>query len=219
MPTFENLTGNRYGRLTVVQYAGHKGKNQLVHWLCKCDCGNESIVSTSHLKNGHTQSCGCIHREQLSKRATKHGKHNSRLYRIWGDLKSRCYNENVPCYPYYGGRGICICAEWLDFGAFHHWAISNGYADNLTLDRIDVNGNYEPNNCRWVLFAEQMNNMRSNRMISLNGETKTAAQWARALNVPYGRILTRLNKLGWCESDALLKPIQKVKRKGIQVDK
>jgi len=166
-----DLTGQRFGKLLVLRRCG--SKNGHAAWLCRCDCGNEKIMSASSLRSG-TKSCGCLcieaiknwNQSEEKKKVTvslktKHGMKGTRLYRIWQAMKARCTNQNVPCFRYYGGRDIRVCEEWKnDFQAFHEWAVENGYADNLTIDRVDVNGNYEPANCRWVTMAEQNKNKR-----------------------------------------------------------
>ena len=171
MPKLIDLTGQRIGRLFVVQRCG--SQNGHATWLCRCDCGNEKIISVSSLKQG-TQSCGCLWVEAINNwnqseekkkvtasLKTTHGGRGSRLYRIWRAMKTRCRNSNVPCFRYYGGRGIRVCDEWEgSFQSFAEWAIQNGYDDNLTIDRIDNDGNYEPSNCRWVTMTEQNKNKR-----------------------------------------------------------
>lgn len=147
-----DITGQKYGRLTVLSYA--YTKNKVAFWKCKCDCGNEKIVRGSHLKNGSIKSCGCFRKEVTGKKATVHGKYGSRLYRIWKGIKGRCFNPSNSKYPIYGGRGITVCNEWLEYEPFYEWAMKNGYKEDLTIERIDVNGNYEPSNCTWVTEKE-----------------------------------------------------------------
>ena len=138
----------------------------------------------------------------------KDGRRNTRLYRIWANMKTRCYNAKSESYIYYGGRGVTICPEWLnDFQTFYKWSILNGYADNLTIDRIDVNGNYEPSNCRWVTVAIQSNNRRNNHFVTIDGITKTLSEWCIHYGVNYKTVRDRLRR-GWNYIDALQKPIE-----------
>lgn len=164
MATFIDLTGQRFGRLVATERVFTD--SQRTTWLCRCDCGNQKTVRTSDLRNGHTQSCGCLHREIVKTSTTvhrvdttSHGLSRTRLYRTWSGMKTRCYNERWKNYKNYGGRGVVVCDEWKhNFEAFYDWAIANGYADDLTIDRINVNGNYEPSNCRWITLEEQQKN-------------------------------------------------------------
>lgn len=183
MSRLQNLIGQKFNRLTVISRAENT-KSGMTCWLCQCDCGKQKIVAGKHLKSGRIKSCGCYNHDSLVKRNTTHGLTNTRLFRIWGNMKDRCYNPNKSNYPYYGGRGIQICQEWLDnFENFYVWAINNGYQRNLSIDRINGNGNYEPSNCRWVTQKEQNNNRRDNKLITFKNETHTIPEWAEKLKI------------------------------------
>lgn len=164
-----NYVGRKYGRLTVIEYYG-KAKDGSALWRCLCDCGGEKIARGSNLNKGFTQSCGCLQKEYRGKpKKTTNGEaiSHTRIYRIWKGIKNRCYNPKANNYKYYGGRGIAVCEEWLnDFIAFYNWAKANGYNDNLTIDRINTNGNYEPLNCRWADTKTQYDNRRNTKLLN-----------------------------------------------------
>lgn len=151
------LEKKKYNRLTPIKIAYKKDRAS--YWLCQCDCGNTTTVREASIKNGHTKSCGCIRSDRMkySNPRTTHGLRGHRLNSIWRGMKTRCYNKNSLEYSNYGGRGITVCKEWKDdFKSFYDWAMSHGYKEGLTIDRIDNNGNYEPNNCQWLTKSENV---------------------------------------------------------------
>lgn len=198
--TWDNLIGNKYGLLTVIERGENiiypSRKTPVKQWRCRCECGNEIDVRTAYLKSGHTQSCGCL----WGKTMIKHGMCHTRLYSIWQNMKARCENHKN-----YAGRGITVCDEWKnDFVAFRDWAIANGYSDELELDRKNNDGNYEPSNCRWVTRTENNRNKRTNHFLTYNGKTLTLIEWQELTGIPYQEIRRRLND-GKSIKDALTK--------------
>lgn len=176
--------GDVYGRWIVIGKARRKTKYGHLQWLCECSCDKHTIryVDEQNLKKGLSLSCGCLTSEETSKRRYKHGYAKTRLFTIWVSMKDRCNNLNDPRYEAYGGRGIKVCDEWEnDFVTFKNWALANGYTNELTIDRKDVNGNYEPTNCQWATWLEQANNKRNNLKIEYKGEIHTASEWGRIL--------------------------------------
>lgn len=207
-------TGERFGRLVITRFI-RVDKNWNYIWECKCDCGNIINVRYNNLLNDSTKSCGCLKRERTIERSTKHGLSGgqgnyTRLYRIWLNMRRRCNNRRDQDYPYYGGRGIKVCKEWDNYAAFHDWAMKNGYADHLTLDRINNNGDYCPENCRWATRKEQARNTRQNHFITFNGKTMTIAEWAEYLGVSSTVLRTRLYR-GWPIERALTRPVNNSK--------
>ena len=153
------LIGRRFGRLVVVAEVD-RGKNRKRRWLCACDCGGSTVTDTNKLTSGYTKSCGCLTREVARLRHTVHGGKGTRLYTIWKNARQRCRNPRSPDFPLYGGRGIRFTTEWDSFAEFRDWAMNAGYTEELTLDRIDPDGDYAPNNCRWATWGEQRHNQR-----------------------------------------------------------
>lgn len=192
MAKLMNLIGQRYGRLTVQEYAGKR--KGVAMWNCVCDCGNMTTVYAGNLRSGSTVSCGCYRKENARTNKHTHGGKGTRLYNIWRGMKTRCRNMKDKAYERYGGRGITICDEWANsFEAFRDWALANGYRDELTIDRKNNDGPYNPNNCRWATWDTQNNNRRINRKITYNGITRTIAQWAKATGVKEDTLRGRLN--------------------------
>ena len=203
-----NLIGEKFGRWTVIEKA--EKRNGMPRLKCRCECGTEKEVYQKHLLSGASVSCGCFAKELARERAIKHCKEkathrmtNTRLYRTWINMKKRCYDVNYESYNIYGGRGIQICEEWQNFTAFMEWALNNGYTDTLTIDRIDVNGNYEPSNCRWATRKEQGNNKRNNHFITYNGITRTIAQWSEIIGINRSTLYARINRDKWSIGRAL----------------
>ena len=229
MPPLKDLIGKRFGRLVVIKRV-ENDKHNKVQWLCQCDCGNKKIIGSAQLLAGQTISCGCYHKEICVKNLKNKNNHKlskTRLYRIYAGIKERCLNINLKAYKNYGGRGIKVCKEWKnDFMNFYNWAINNGYSDDLTIDRIDVNGNYEPNNCRWVTKKVQNRNTRANRNITYNGETHCVTEWAEILNINRTILNDRLNKLNWTIEKTLTTPkcqrsntVRQKNSKSLEIDK
>lgn len=197
----QDLTGQRFGRLTVIEEAG-RNKSKKVLWRCVCDCGKETIVIAQQLTSGRTKSCGCLVHDVCKVVNVTHGMSGTRLHKIWCNIIDRCTNENSPSYKNYGGRGIKICNEWRrSFQSFYDWAMSHGYKENLTIDRVDNNGDYCPDNCRWTDKLTQANNTRNNHYIEYNGERHSTAEWARILNISYPALKHRIER-GWTTEEA-----------------
>ena len=199
MANFKDLTGKRFGRLEVLGVARKvtSGKRERYYWACRCDCGNEKEVRTDCLTSGNTRSCGCMRDEQAAINVVVNHTHKAsmtRPYHIWQKIKDRCQNPNVPCYKRYGGRGIKICEEWLDPEKFMIWALGNGYSDDLTIDRIDNNGNYEPSNCRWADIKTQCRNRRSNVIVEYQGQEMTLIEASERSGINYGTLRQRYRK-------------------------
>jgi len=193
------LTGMVFNRLTVIREYGKDNSGRYLY-LCRCSCGKEKIVRASHLTGGTIKSCGCYHSETASKTMheqnykwlTKHGMYKTRLYKIYLGAKYRCENPNNTSYWKYGGRGIRFL--WKDFETFKTWAVNNGYSDNLSIDRIDVNGNYEPSNCRWITNNEQQRNRRDNRIIEIDGEKRCLQEWCDIYGINVSTVWKRETK-------------------------
>ena len=184
-----DLAGMRFGRLIVRTKCGTTTAGASL-WECICDCGNTKVVRNDHLKQGAIKSCGCIVR--------KHGLCKTKLYSVWQGMLKRCHRPGSHNYGMYGARGISVCDEWCnDFMVFHKWAIANGYKDGLAIDRIDNDGNYSPDNCRWATSKVNGNNRRTNKIVEYNGESKTVSQWASFFGVDYDIFYARMRNEGF----------------------
>lgn len=204
----KDISGQKFGTLTAIKIVGSDSKNKAL-WECVCDCGAVVVKSGAGLRNGNIKSCG-----DRSKHAIKHGGYKDRLFKVYAAIKQRCCNPNYFQYKDYGGRGITVCQAWLnDYRAFRDWAYANGYAEEIlpnglnkwTIERIDVNGNYEPENCTFITTQEQQFNKRDNVVLNYKGETKTATEWANQLNISPHIIWNRL-KSGWSVEETLETP-------------
>jgi hypothetical protein len=212
---FQDLTGQIFGRLAVLSFIGRfkKPKSYSYLWLCKCNCGKQTQADASHLRRGHTTSCGCYDRERRVTHGHAQRKKQSREYQTWRNIKNRCLNPNWPQFELYGGRGITICERWKD--NFENFLTDMGKRPSgMEIDRFpDNNGNYEPGNCRWTTAKQQCRNMRSNRLITIDGETLTLAEWIEHSPLNAGAIRSRIYK-GWPPRDALFaKPLRKSHKK------
>jgi hypothetical protein len=189
-----DLTNKKFGRWLVLKYIGNS------NWLCQCECGTTSKVRTSELKNGNSRSCGCLHKEIVSKTSKKnrvYKKEYNRLRQIFGNMKQRCYDKNSINFKNYGAKGIKICNEWLENPlSFCEWAINNGYTNTLTIDRINVNQNYTPDNCRWVSQKIQQNNRTNNHLIVYKGIIHSMSEWSDILKINYNTLKSRI-RYGW----------------------
>ena len=208
-----DLTGQKFGRLIVIKRV-ENAKDKQAQWLCQCECGNTVVVKSIYLRTGDTRSCGCFKRERTAETHTKHGLVHTRIYKIWCDIKYRCFNAHHSHYKDYGGRGIIMCDEWnKNFQKFYDWAMSNGYDENAkkyecTIDRIDNNKGYSPDNCRWVTMKEQTKNKRNSIILTYKGETHCLVDWAEIVGIGYGTLLSRINKYGWSGEKTLSTPLR-----------
>jgi hypothetical protein len=205
---FEDLTGQKFGRLEVKKFAEVKGTNS--YWNCLCDCGNPVKVYGSSLKRGHTRSCGCLRKERMTKLNNTHGQSKvgftTSIYTCWQHMIQRCYNPNNKGYKNYGGRGIKVCERWHKFENF--FADMGDMPNGMFLDRKDNNGDYTPENCRWATRKEQQNNTRRNVWKDLNGEKRTLTQWAEHLGINVNTLRSRLKQLNWSIERLFTTPVR-----------
>ena len=206
----KDIKGQRFGRLVAIEHIGYVRQGQAI-WRFQCDCGKIYEAVSAPVVKGTVVSCGCYNRERMAERNMRHGfahrDHKEKLYEIWSSMKARCQRKTDLNYRHYGGRGITVCDEWQDYAPFRAWAMANGYQQGLTLDRIDNNSGYSPENCRWVTMLEQMRNTRRNRFIEYDGERKTISAWAADAGIKYGTLWGRL-KRGMKMEEALKQPIK-----------
>lgn len=201
---FIDLSGQIFGRLIVIKQTVRRSP-KVPLWLCRCDCGKLAIVEGKNLRGGLTSSCGCLHNESIAKRSITHGLTDSPEYKVWCGMKRRCYNKNEKCYERYGARGITVCDRWLH--SFENFLADMGARPSAkhTIDRIDNNNSYSPDNCRWILHVDQCANRRSNVVICYNNETRILSEWAKITGLNPSTIKMRL-KLGWSPEKALTQP-------------
>lgn len=201
-----NLKGQKFGRLTVISEAPNRGR--LTRWFCLCSCGRVFAVDSQSLTSGHTKSCGCLMRDIAKEKHTTHGLSDTRIFRIWAAIIKRCTNKNDKAFKYYGGRGISVCPEWKnDFKSFFDWANSNGYRENLSIDRINSNGDYCPENCRWADRKIQS----QNRQYVKKFQGKPLTEWCNELKINPDTVRGRLRR-GWSFENALFTPTHRRKK-------
>lgn len=196
-----DIVGQRYGRLLVVGFIERRNKHSI--YKCLCDCGREVEASSNILRVGKKKSCGCYNSELIKTRSTTHGLTMHPLFRTWCDMKNRCYYVKHNRFLNYGGKGIKVHEPWLNFINFYNWATNNGWEKGLTIDRIDNNKNYEPNNCKFSTIKQQNRNRTTCKYIEYNGQKMTIVEWSEKLNIPYGTLQSRL-KRGWSVEKAFI---------------
>lgn len=207
------LIGNKYNSLTII---GIDSSNKSGHYFlrCKCDCGNEKVIRADRVLNNITKTCGCQNKHYNACNPHRLSHKYPKLYSVWNTMRHRCYNPRNWKYKDYGGRGITVCEEWRNnFPNFFNWAMAYGYQEGLTIDRIDVNGNYEPTNCRWATLKQQARNKTNNKMITYNGETKSLVEWCEYLGLqPYYDTIGARIRVGWDVERAFTQPIKHPKQ-------
>ena len=204
MSKFIDITGKRYNNLFVIEF-----DKELNKWKCRCDCGNITYVSKSNLMYGGVKSCGCLrHKPRFT-----HNLSHTKIYQIWNGMKNRCYNRNLSDYKNYGARGIYVCDEWKNsFETFYEWAIKTGYKEGLTIERIDNNDIYKPDNCKWITKGEQVNNRRNCCLYTYQGKTQNLAQWCKELELDYALMHDRIRMKKWDFEKAIKTPVDISKR-------
>ena len=204
---FKDLTGLKFNSLTVIGL-DHVSKYHQCVWLCKCDCGNQTTVQSWNLTSGRKKSCGCLakmkYAETIRKRCTKHGLNGHPLYHTWKNIRQRCGNPSNNSYGNYGGRGIHLCDEWNDFPTFYDWAIANGWESGLSIERIDNNGDYCPENCRFATLKEQSRNRRKTVFLTYDGVKKPLSEWCEMLGLNMKTCYGRMHDYGWTDPEEIL---------------
>lgn len=208
MPKPVNIIGKRFGNLTVIERSSNT-KHGATQWLCKCDCGNEIVIPIYTLQRGVVHNCGCMKQKHHN---ITHGGSYTPLYNLWHQMIYRCEKPNNRAYKDYGGRGIHVCEEWHDFETFKNWADETRPSTDYTLDRIDNNKDYSPDNCKWSNKKEQANNRRSNVKLEYQGEVHDLTEWSEILGFDYKRVHNRMFKLGWSFEKAITTPVEEKKR-------
>ncbi len=211
---FIDITGKKFGRLTVIYYTGKQGNGNRTRpgWLCRCDCNKYIIALSENLRKGVSRSCGCYRTDITIKRSTTHGKKHSDEYIVWDNMRQRCNNPNNKAYKYYGGRGIKIAKEWNDFAVFYE-DMGPRPTPKHTIERVDVNGDYCRDNCIWELFQNQARNKRNIKKIKYNNEEHCLAEWAKRFNIDIRTLYSRIYILGWSIDRAFTTPIRVLKQK------
>jgi hypothetical protein len=211
---YEYITGQIFGKLIAVKRVKTPGERE-AKWICKCDCGGATKTRISNLKTGVTKSCGCRRTEILTELKTTHGGRKTRIYNIWNKMKRRCNDPKDRSYYQYGGRGISVCEEWNhSFEVFRDWAYKNGYTEELSIDRIDNDGNYCPENCRWATATTQARNRRSNTRIEFKGKVHSFAEWGEITGIPMHTLRDRILRYDWPIERALTEPVAEKYRRG-----
>lgn len=210
------MTGLRFGRLLVIE-RGASGSHRTTRWRCKCDCGRETLTTAASLRDGRSQSCGCKriedNAERMKTQSRIHGLSETPIWLCWRNMRQRCQNANNSRYRRYGDRGIKVCERWESFENFHA-DMGDPPTSKHTIDRIDNNGDYTPENCRWATAVQQASNRSNNTMLTLNGVTQTMSEWSRQTGIGKPAICVRLYKLGWPVERALTEPVTPGRRKG-----
>lgn len=193
---FLDITNQKFGKLTALYRVGQNNKHHSI-WHCKCECGKEKDILIDSLRSGRTKSCGCLVKQKTTERNTIHGFSKTRIYKEWKAMKERCYRMTHQYYNYYGGKGIEVCEEWKNsFKNFYEWAINNGYQDDLTLDRMDNNKDYMPNNCKWSTQIEQANNRTNNIEVFYDNDWRSVNEVAKIIDRTYGYVYQHYRNLG-----------------------